>query len=150
MLRWQKFDLFYIHLYLYLICFYDFSFFLYDLLLRHLMRTFSCYPCLKAAAVLILIPIIYFHYQRLEYVVKCHCQTVLWGDDITANDVIQRNQHWKTKKINLTSIVITDVKLTSQLKKDSQLCSSFSWQRHYHCKVPGAWLCMYVGITVLF
>ena len=90
-----------------------FLFFLYDLLLRHLMRTFSCYPCLKAAAVLILIPIIYFHYQRLEYVVKCHCQSVLWVDDITANDAIQRNQHLKTKKINLTSIVITDVKLTS-------------------------------------
>ena len=30
-------------------------------------------------------------------------------DDITANDVIQRNQHCK-EKINLSSIVITDVK----------------------------------------
>ena len=34
-------------------------------------------------------------------------------DDVTANDVIQRNQHRKEKKINLSSIVITDVKLAS-------------------------------------
>ena len=31
-------------------------------------------------------------------------------DDVTANDVIQRNEHPKEKK-NLSSIVITDVKL---------------------------------------
>ena len=34
-------------------------------------------------------------------------------DDVTANDVIQRSQHRKEKKINLSSIVITDVKLAS-------------------------------------
>ena len=34
-------------------------------------------------------------------------------DDVTANDVIQRNQHRKEKKINLSSIVITDIKLAS-------------------------------------
>ena len=33
-------------------------------------------------------------------------------DDVTANDVIQRNQHHKEKK-NLNSIVITDIKLAS-------------------------------------
>ena len=32
-------------------------------------------------------------------------------DDIIANDVIQGKQHRKGKKINLSSIVITDVKL---------------------------------------
>ena len=31
-------------------------------------------------------------------------------DDVTHNDVIQRNQHRKEKKITLNSIVITDVK----------------------------------------
>ena len=30
---------------------------------------------------------------------------------VTANDVIQRNQHRQEKKINLSSILITDVKL---------------------------------------
>ena len=34
-------------------------------------------------------------------------------DDVTANDVIQRNQHRKEKQINLSCIVITDVKLVS-------------------------------------
>ena len=34
-------------------------------------------------------------------------------DDVTANDVIQRNQHRKGKQINLSYIVITDVKLAS-------------------------------------
>ena len=34
-------------------------------------------------------------------------------DDVAANDAIQRNQHHKEKKINLSSIVITDVKLAS-------------------------------------
>ena len=34
-------------------------------------------------------------------------------DDVKANDVIPRNQHRKEKKINLSSIVITDVKLAS-------------------------------------
>ena len=33
-------------------------------------------------------------------------------DDVTANDVIQRNQHRKERK-NLNSIVIIDVKLAS-------------------------------------
>ena len=32
-------------------------------------------------------------------------------NDVTANDVIQRNQHRQEKKINLSSILITDVKL---------------------------------------
>ena len=34
-------------------------------------------------------------------------------DDVTANEVIQRNQHRKVKKTNLSSKVITDVKLAS-------------------------------------
>ena len=34
-------------------------------------------------------------------------------DDVTVNDVIQRNQHRKEKIIILSSIVITDVKLAS-------------------------------------
>ena len=34
-------------------------------------------------------------------------------DDVTANDVIQRNQYLKEKRINLSSIVITDLKLAS-------------------------------------
>ena len=34
-------------------------------------------------------------------------------DHVTNNDVIQRNQHRKEKKINLSSIVINDVKLAS-------------------------------------
>ena len=34
-------------------------------------------------------------------------------DDVAANDVIQRKQHHKEKKINLSFIVITDVKLAS-------------------------------------
>ena len=34
-------------------------------------------------------------------------------DDVAANDFIQRNQHRKEKKKNLSSIVITDVKLAS-------------------------------------
>ena len=38
---------------------------------------------------------------------------VLNIDEVTANDVIQRNQHRKEKKIKLSSIVITDVKLAS-------------------------------------
>ena len=39
-------------------------------------------------------------------------------DDVTANEVIQRNQHRKGNKIKLSFIVITDVKLASYLKKD--------------------------------
>ena len=70
-------------------------------------------------------------------------------DCVTANDVIQRNQHHKEKK-NLSSVVITDVKLASQLKKDSEFCFSFLWQEHYHSKMPGAWLCEHVSINVLF
>ena len=34
-------------------------------------------------------------------------------DYVTVNDVIQRSQHRKERKINLSSIVITDVKLAS-------------------------------------
>ena len=34
-------------------------------------------------------------------------------DDVTANDVIQRNQHYKEKNIYSSSIVVTDVKLAS-------------------------------------
>ena len=33
--------------------------------------------------------------------------------DVTSNDVIQRNQHRKEKRIKLSSIVVTDVKLAS-------------------------------------
>ena len=38
---------------------------------------------------------------------------VLNVDDVAANDVIQRNQHGKKIIINLSSIVITNVKLAS-------------------------------------
>ena len=65
-------------------------------------------------------------------------------DDVTANDVIQRNQHRIEKKINLSSTVITDVKLASQLRKDSEFCFSFLWQEHCHSKIHGSWLCKYV------
>ena len=34
-------------------------------------------------------------------------------DDVTANEVIQRNQHYKEKNIYSSSIVVTDVKLAS-------------------------------------
>ena len=47
-------------------------------------------------------------------------------------------------------MVITGVKLASQLNKDSEFCFSFLWQKHRHSKTPGAWLCVYVSITVLF
>ena len=70
--------------------------------------------------------------------------------DVTANDIIQRNQYCKEKKINLSFIVITDIKLASSLRKDSEFCFSFLWQEHYHSKIPGAWLCVYVSIAVLF
>ena len=69
-------------------------------------------------------------------------------DDVTANDIIQRNQYRKEKK--LSSIVITDVKLTSLLKKDSKFCFWFLWQKHCHSNILAAWLCVYVSITVLF
>ena len=39
--------------------------------------------------------------------------TEVFNIDDAANDVIQRNKHRKEKKINLSSIVITDVKLAS-------------------------------------
>ena len=39
--------------------------------------------------------------------------TEVFNTDDAANDVIQRNKHRKEKKINLSSIVITDVKLAS-------------------------------------
>ena len=51
---------------------------------------------------------------------------------------------------NLSSIVITDAKLAWLLKKDLEFCFSFIWQEHYHSKIPVAWLCVYVSITVLF
>ena len=54
------------------------------------------------------------------------------------------------KKINLSSIVVTDIKLASYLKKDLEFCFSFLLQEHYHSKIPDAWLCVYVSITVLF
>ena len=63
---------------------------------------------------------------------------VLNVDNVTANDVIQRNQHRKEKN-NLSSIVITDLKLASCWR-----------QEHLHSKISGAWLCVYVSITVLF
>ena len=56
----------------------------------------------------------------------------------------------KKSKINLSSIVITDVKLASYLKKDLEFYSSFLWQKHLHSKISGAWLGVYVRITVLF
>ena len=47
-------------------------------------------------------------------------------------------------------MVITDVKLASQLKKDSEFCFAFLWQEHCNSKIPGARLCEYLSITVLF
>ena len=44
--------------------------------------------------------------------------------DVTANNFTQRNQHRKEKKINLSSIVITDVK--------SAFLFFFSVAEHYH------------------
>ena len=77
-----------------------------------------------------------------------HFTEVFNIDDVTTNDVIQRNQHHK--ELNLSSIVITDVKLALWLKKDSEFSFSFFWQEHYYNKISGAWLCVYVRITVLF
>ena len=50
------------------------------------------------------------------------------------------------KKINLSSIVITDFKLASQLKKDLEFCFSFLWQEHLYSKISGAWLCVYASL----
>ena len=50
-------------------------------------------------------------------------------DDVTANEVIERNQRWKEENLKFFSVL---------------------WQKHCHSKIPGAWLCMYVSITVLF
>ena len=47
-------------------------------------------------------------------------------DDVTANDVIQKNQHRKEKK-KMSSIVNTDVKLATSSKKDSDFCFSCLW-----------------------
>ena len=69
-------------------------------------------------------------------------------DDVTANDVYRESNIGTKKK--LSSIVITDVKLTSSLKNNSEFCFSFLWQKHCHSKIPDAWLCVYVCITVLF
>ena len=69
-------------------------------------------------------------------------------DDVTSNDVIQRSQHRKEKKNNLSSIVITDVSII--VEEDSEFCFSFLWQEHCHGKITGAWLREYVSITVLF
>ena len=66
---------------------------------------------------------------------------------VTANDVIQRNQHRQEKKINLSSILITDVKLALQLKKDSEFRFTFLRQEHCHSQIPGAWLaCMLASL----
>ena len=54
------------------------------------------------------------------------------------------------KKNNLSFVVITDVKLTSWLKKDLEFCFSFLWQEYLHSKISGVWLCVYVSINVLF
>ena len=43
---------------------------------------------------------------------------VLNIDDVTGNDIIQRNQHRKENKIKLSSALITGVNLASQLKKN--------------------------------
>ena len=56
----------------------------------------------------------------------------------------------KKETKNLSSIVITDAKLASKLKKDLEFCFSFLWQEHLNSKVSCAWLCVYVSITVLF
>ena len=36
------------------------------------------------------------------------------------------------------------------MKKDSEFSFPFLWQEHCHRKIPGAWLRVYVSITVLF
>ena len=52
------------------------------------------------------------HSQNLKEVPQNFTE-VLNIDDVTANDVIQRNQYCKRKKINMSSIAVTDVKLAS-------------------------------------
>ena len=36
------------------------------------------------------------------------------------------------------------------MKKNLEFCFSFLWQEHFHSKILGAWLCVYVSITALF
>ena len=50
--------------------------------------------------------------QNLKEVPQNFMEVVDIGE-VTANDVIQRNQHRKEKKINLSSIAVSDVKLAS-------------------------------------
>ena len=50
--------------------------------------------------------------QNLKEVLQNFTEVVN-ADDVTANDIIPRKQHLKEKKIDLSSIVITDVKLAS-------------------------------------
>ena len=57
------------------------------------------------------------------------------ADDVTSNDVIPSNQYRKEKKLNLSSIVIIDVKLASYLRKDLKFCFSFLWQEQLHSKI---------------
>ena len=52
------------------------------------------------------------HSQNLKEVPQNFTEVVNI-DDVTDNDVIQRKQHLKDKKTDLSSIVITDVKLAS-------------------------------------
>ena len=70
-------------------------------------------------------------------------------DDVATNDGRHREKPTsQRKKINLSSIVITDVKLALYLKKDLEFCFLFLLQEHLHSKISGAFLCVYVSITV--
>ena len=44
-------------------------------------------------------------------------------------------------------MVITDITLASQLKKDSEFCFPFLWQERCRSKIPGAWLCVYSQVS---
>ena len=50
------------------------------------------------------------------------------------------------KKKNLSSIVTTDVKLASYLKKDSEFCFSFLWQEHCHRSPVHGYACMLASL----
>ena len=54
-----------------------------------------------------------------------------------------------TEVFNIDNVTLDDA---IQRKSTSQRIEFFPflWQKHCHSKIPGAWLCMYVSITVLF
>ena len=54
------------------------------------------------------------------------------------------------KKINFSSIVIIDIELASQMKKDLKFCFSLLWPEQLHSNISGACLSVFVSITVVF